>query len=238
MVEEADLQKLTIATICARGGSVGLPGKNIRLLGGKPLIVHSIEQALATTGIDRVYVSTDASDIAEVARNAGAEVPFQRPADLATNEIGKLPVLEHLVSWVEANVGEVGIIVDLQPTSPLRLPSDISAAMELLDDTTNIVITGYEADKNPYYDMIEYALDGSVKLVKQTPAAVVARQQAPKVFAMNGSIYVWRREHLSDGVWKNRPRLYVMPRERSVDIDEPLDFDIAELMISMRADRR
>lgn len=232
------MSKLTIATICARGGSVGVPGKNIRPLGGKPLIVHSIEQALATPGIDHVYVSTDAPDIAEVARAAGAEVPFQRPAHLATSEMGKLPVLEHLVDWVEANVNKVGVLVDLQPTSPLRLPSDISAAMELLDDTTNIVITGYEADKNPYYDMIEYALDGSVKLVKQTPSAIVARQRAPKVFAMNGSIYVWRREYLSDGVWNNRPRLYIMPRDRSVDIDEPIDFDIAELMISKRTDGR
>ena len=225
---------LTIATICARGGSVGVPGKNILPLMGKPLIVHTIEHAFAVPDIDRVFVSTDARSIADVALTAGAEVPFLRPAHLATSDAPKLAALEHLVAWVEQHHGPVGIIVDLQPTSPLRTPKDIRDCMQLLDDETDIVITGYEADKNPYFDMVERKENGRMGLVKSPESSVVARQQAPAVFAMNGSIYVWRRSSLNKGLWNGNPKLHVMPRERSIDIDEPLDFDIVELLMRRR----
>ncbi|MFT7493377.1 MAG: CMP-N,N'-diacetyllegionaminic acid synthase [Alteromonas macleodii] len=227
---------LTIATICARGGSIGVPGKNIRPLMGKPLIVHTIEHAFALPDIDRVFVSTDDRSIADVALAAGAEVPFLRPDHLATSVSPKLAALEHLVAWVEKHHGPVGIVVDLQPTSPLRTPKDILDCMKLLDDDTDIVITGYEADKNPYFDMVERKENGRIGLVKSPKSSVVARQQAPTVFAMNGSIYVWRRSSLSKGLWNGNPRLHIMPRERSIDIDEPLDFDIAELLMLRRRD--
>lgn len=225
---------LTIATICARGGSVGVPGKNIRPLCGKPLILHSIEQAKAARGIDMICVSTDSEEIADVVRTAGIDVPFLRPAHLATDDAPKLAALEHLVEITEKNHGPVGVIVDLQPTSPLRIPADIEDALALLDAETDMVITGYHADKNPYFDMVETDEAGRARLVKTTDGAVVARQQAPDVFAMNGSIYVWKRDTLSKGVWANSPKLHVMPRERSIDIDEPLDFDIAELLMQRR----
>lgn len=230
---------LTIATICARGGSVGVPGKNIRPLMGKPLIVHTIEQALAVPGIDRVFVSTDAEDIAEVARKAGAEVPFLRPAHLATSDAPKLAALEHLIAWVEERHGPVGTVVDLDPTSPLRALDDITTCMAMLDDGTDVVITGYEADKNPYFNMVERKGDGRIGLVKPPEGGVVARQQAPAVYSMNASIYVWRRASLGKGLWNGNAKLHVMPRERSVDIDEPLDFDIVELLMERRhkADR-
>ena len=118
---------LTIATICARGGSQGVPGKNIRPLLGKPLIAHTIEHALTHPLIDRVFVSTDSVDIADAASAAGAEVPFLRSATLSGNDAPKHPVIEHLVDWVVTNVGSVGRIVDLDPTSPLRNSSDISS---------------------------------------------------------------------------------------------------------------
>ena len=113
---------MTIATICARGGSQGLPGKNIRPLLGKPLIAYTIEQALAHPQIDRVFVSTDSPVIAEAARKAGAEVPFLRPSQLATHNAGKIAVIEHLVGWVVNHVGPVQRIVDLDPTSPCAPP--------------------------------------------------------------------------------------------------------------------
>jgi len=226
---------LTIATICARGGSVGVPGKNIRPLMGKPLIVHTIEQALSVLGIDRVFVSTDSQLIADVASAAGAEVPFLRPDHLATNDAPKLAALVHLVDWVEEKYGPVGTVVDLQPTSPLRSIVDIENCMNMLDRDTDIVITGYSSDKNPYYDMVEYKEDGRIDLVKHPSGDVVARQQAPAVFAMNGSIYVWHRRSLYKGVWGGISKLYIMPRERSIDIDEPLDFDLVELLMERRA---
>ena len=225
---------LTIATICARGGSVGVPGKNIRLLMGKPLITHTIEQALSIPGIDSVYVSTDSQSIADVARAAGAEVPFLRPEHLATSGAPKLAALEHLVAWIEEETGPVDTIVDLDPTSPLRTLTDIETCMSMLDDDTDVVITGYEADKNPYFNMVEQKTDGRIGLVKRPKDGVVARQQAPGVYSMNASIYVWRRSSLGKGLWNGNPKLHIMPRERSIDIDEPLDFDIVELLMQRR----
>ncbi len=227
-------KSLSIATICARGGSVGVPCKNIKPLLGKPLIVYSIEQALAIPAIDKVFVSTDSATIAEVACAAGAEVPFLRPAELADSTAPKLAVIRHLVDWIEANVGMVGRITDLDPTSPLRELDDIKTCMAMLDEQTDVVITTYEADKNPYFNMVEVQPDGNIRLVKQMERNVVARQAAPKVYSMNASIYCWHRHTLNKGLWDGNTRMHVMPRERSIDIDEPLDFDMVELLLKRK----
>lgn len=226
---------LTIATICARGGSRGVPGKNIRPLLGKPLITYSIEQALAHPQIDLVFVSTDSVEIAAVANEAGAEVPFMRPRELSSHSAAKLPVIEHLVAWVVEQVGSVARIVDLDPTSPLRDASDIDACLGLLVAGVDAVITGYEADKNPYFNMVEVAGDGAVQLVKTTLGGVVARQTAPTVYAMNASIYCWHYHTLSKGLWNGRTRIHVMPRHRSIDIDEPIDFQIVEMLMRQKS---
>jgi CMP-N,N'-diacetyllegionaminic acid synthase len=221
----------TIATICARGGSTGVPGKNIRPLLGKPLIVYTIEQAQKCLGIDAIYVSTDDPGIADVARSAGARVPFLRPSELATAQAPKIPVIEHLVNAVEAQGESPTTIVDLDPTSPLRDVADIEACIGMLDEETDVVITGYESEKNPYFNMVELTEDGCAQLVKRPPTPVHGRQFAPKVYAMNASIYVWHRRTLSTGLWSGRARLYVMPRERSIDIDAPLDFLLVEMLM-------
>jgi len=221
-----------IATICARGCSTGVPGKNIRNLHGKPLIAHTIGQALACSYIDHVYVSTDDDSIAEIAREAGAEVPFKRPAELATNTAPKVPVIQHLVDHVTAAGVDVSKIIDLDPTSPLRNLTDIKGAFDLLDDKTDVVITGYPADKNPYFNMVEDKGDGSVGLVKTAHPPITSRQMAPPVYAMNGSVYVWHRATLSKGLWDGRARIFEMPRSRSVDIDSELDFEIVEKLMA------
>lgn len=221
----------TICTICARGGSTGVPRKNVRDLCGKPLIAHSIEQALACPEIDAVYVSTDDDEIAEVARRFGAIVPFKRAAEMATVTAPKLPVIQHLVAHVVASGVDVTRIVDLDPTSPLRTVADISAAIALLDAETDVVITGYEAEKNPYFNMVEVRPDGTVGLVKPLGHMVTSRQEAPEVLAMNGSVYVWHRHSLDKGLWDGRARVYRMPRERSIDIDHELDFVMVELLM-------
>lgn len=226
---------MKIITICARGGSTGVPGKNIRLLCGKPLIAWTIEQALACGLADRVLVSTDSPEIAAVARSFGAGVPFLRPAELATATAGKLPVILHLVEWVEAALGPVSRIIDLDPTSPLRDIADIHACNALLDDETGLVITGYESDKNPYFNMVEQKADGSIERVCPPATEVLGRQSAPKVYAMNGSVYAWHRHSLKASLWAaGRIRLHVMPRERSIDIDHPIDFDMVELLMNRR----
>lgn len=219
----------TIATICARGGSKGLPGKNIRPFAGRPLIEHSIAHALACADIDGVYVSTDDERIAGIARDAGAQVPYLRPAQLATDQAGKLPVIEHLVAHLEAAGDSIARIVDLQPTSPLRESADIANALRARPDA-DLVLSVSEAGDNPYFNLVEPGADGWVHLSKGQGQA--RRQDVPPVYALNGSIYVWRRAGLAHaaahGMWSVTAGVYVMPRWKSVDIDTIEDFEYGE----------
>ena len=219
----------TIATICARGGSKGLPGKNIRLFAGKPLIVHSIEQALACPSIDAVLVSTDDAAIAEIARAAGAIVPYLRPAELASDTAAKLPVIEHLVRHLEHGGQHIARIVDLQPTSPLREPQDITQALSACPHMP-LTVSVRQAQDNPYFNMVERGADGRVALCKGKGS--VRRQDSPAVYAFNGSIYVWHRAALAqaavDGLWSVELGVYEMPLWKSVDIDDLDDFEYAE----------
>ena len=223
----------TIATICARGGSKGLPGKNIRPLLGKPLIVHSIEFALAHAAIGAVYVSTDDPAIADIARAAGARVAYLRPPELARDDTPKLPVIEHLVAHLEQSTGaSVERIVDLQPTSPLRHAADLDACLARADaaDAPDLVLTAFDSGFNPYFNLVEPRPDGCVHISKGD--GLGARQAAPPVWALNGSIYVWRRAALAHaarhGMWSVRVAAHVMPASRSVDIDTADDFAAAE----------
>lgn len=223
----------TICTICARGGSTGVPRKNVRELCGKPLIAHTIEQAQACGDFfSGIYVSTDDDEIAQVARDYGAIVPFKRPAHMATKEAGKGQVIVHLVEHlVEAGV-PVTRVVDLDPTSPLRIPQDIMGTAAMLDADTDVVFTGYKSDKNPYFNMVEAKSDGNIRLVKTPEGSVLSRQAAPPVYAINGSVYVWHRHTVAGGLWSGRTKLYEMPHERSVDIDAEIDFKLVELLMT------
>lgn len=225
----------TICTICARGGSLGVPRKNVLPLEGKPLIGWTIEQALAAPSIDAVYVSTDDDEIASVARRFGAEVPYRRPAVLSGPTAPKIPAIQDLVETIERSDTLVERIVDLDPTSPLRTVGDIEAAIALLDSETDVVITGYKAEKNPYFNMVERKPDGNIDLV-MAGSGVTSRQTAPPVFSMNASIYVWHRSTLDVGLWGGRTRLYEMPRERSVDIDSELDFVLVQMLMRQRTE--
>ena len=170
--------------------------------------------------------------IAQVARDFGAHVPFLRPADLSTPTAGKLPVIQHLVEWVETNMGSVNSIIDLDPTSPLRDVMDIQTCFDMLDPQTDVVITGYLSDKNPYFNMVELKANGFYERVCQPTNEVLGRQAAPAVFAMNASIYAWHRRSLSSSLWNSKKiRLHTMPRERSIDIDHDIDFDLVELLM-------
>lgn len=219
----------TIATICARGGSKGLPGKNIRVFAGRPLIAHTIEHALACADIQGVYVSTDDAVIADAARAAGATVPYVRPGELSTDTAGKLPVIEHMVAHLERQGERIARIVDLQPTSPLRESADIGAALRANPDAQLVASVGETAD-NPYFNLVEQGSDGLVRLSKGDGAA--RRQDVPPVYALNGSIYVWQRAALAQaavhGMWSVAVVPYVMPRWKSADIDTLEDFDYAQ----------
>ena len=228
-------QGRTIATICARGGSKGLPGKNIRPFAGRPLIAHTIAHALACEQIDAVYVSTDDARIAAAARAAGATVPYLRPAELATDEVGKVPVIEHLVAHLESTGERIARVVDLQPTSPLRVSADIAAALAMRPDA-DLVVSVCEAADNPYFNLVEPGADGWMHLSKGHGG--VRRQDVPPVYALNGSIYVWQREALAraavQGMWSVKIATSLMPRGRSVDIDTLEDFEYAEWLYGRR----
>jgi len=228
-----------LCTICARGGSKGIPNKNIKPLLGKPLIAHTIETALNSKWIDRVVVSTDSEKIAEIAKEYNAEVPFMRPAELSTDTAPKLPVIRHLVSnYLESNTFKPDFVIDLDPTSPLRIEDDIDQAMQMIskDENCDSVITGYHSDKNPYFNMIEIDKNGFAQLSKKnTGKPITSRQEAPPVFSMNASIYIWRTSVLMTrkNIIEGRVKFFEMPRSRSIDIDHEIDFMIVENLMKI-----
>jgi CMP-N-acetylneuraminic acid synthetase len=221
-----------ICTVCARGGSKGLPQKNIRPLCGKPLIAYTIEQALAANIFEGIYVSTDCDKIAKIAEEYGAIVPFRRPEDLASDSAGKIPVIEHLVNYIEKGSYTPDIVVDLDPTSPLRNVEDIINTVNMLKKNVDVVITGFLSNKNPYFNMVEKKRDDFVRLSKESSELYVSRQTSPAVYSMNASIYVWWRDALKKGIWGNKNvAFYEMPLERSIDIDSYLDWKIVEQLM-------
>lgn len=225
-----------VCTICARGGSKGVKGKNVRQLHGKPLIAYSLEQARAAGLFEAIAVSSDSDLILDIARQWGADLLIKRPDELATDQAAKLPVIRHCVAEVEREFGyQFDTTVDLDATSPLRYVEDIRAAVTLLEQSSaDNVITAMPSRRSPYFNLIELDADDNVSLSKPLPTAVVRRQDAPQCFDMNASIYVWRRPVLfsSDAIFNPRTRLYVMPEERSIDIDSELDFSFVEFIMS------
>lgn len=225
-----------LATILARGGSKGVPGKNVRALAGRPLIAHTIAHAFESGLFDAVAVSSDDPAILDAARAAGVTETVTRPAEMATDEAGKLPAIRHCVADMEARTGaDFDVVVDLQPTSPLRTPQDICDAVAMQERLgCSNVISGTEAAASPYFNLVEEQSDGSVALSKRLAGDVLRRQDAPRCFALNGAIYVWRRDALmtSESLWFADTHLFAMPPERSVDIDTEFDFDLAELLMA------
>jgi CMP-N,N'-diacetyllegionaminic acid synthase len=228
-----------LCTICARGGSKGVPGKNVRDLHGRPLIAHSILQARASGAFDAIAVSSDDEDILAIARDHDVEVLVRRPDELASDVAGKAAAIAHAAEAAEAATAtRFDTLVDLDVTSPLRLPEDITAAIALLEagDADN-VITAAPARRSPYFNLVELDAEGHVHLSKPLPDAVLRRQDTPRAFDMNASIYVWRRDvFLADPkVFYDRTLLYEMPEERSVDVDSELDWLIVEHLFARRA---
>jgi CMP-N,N'-diacetyllegionaminic acid synthase len=225
-----------ICTICARGGSKGVPGKNIHPIAGKPLIAWSIAQAHASGLFDLVVVSSDSAEILAVAMSAGADLAIKRPPEMANDTAGKVPAIAHALNAAETHLGrKAQVLVDLDATSPLRDVADIIGAVALLESTgASNVITGAPARHSPYFNLVEARADGSVGLSKTLPTAVLRRQDAPACHDMNASVYVWQRDaFLSDPrVFYPDTRLFEMPEERSVDIDSPMDLVLVELLFA------
>ena len=226
-----------LGTICCRGGSKGIPGKNIKLLNNKPLIAYTIETAMNASLLSDTIISTDDGLIASTAKKFGANVPFIRPNNLATDTASKWPVFIHALETYEKMYGvKVDYLVDMDVTVPLKNAADINGAIQkALDDTTvDVVITGYEPERNPYFNMMEISADGFAEIVKKGEQPIVRRQDAPEVYSLTPAAYVVKKsalynfEHWS----KARCKIYPMPRERAVDIDTTIDFKIVEFLMN------
>jgi CMP-N,N'-diacetyllegionaminic acid synthase len=230
--------QITTCVIGARGGSKGLAGKNIRPLLGKPLIGWSIEQALKCPEIDRVVVSTDSDEIAAVAREFGAKVPFMRPSELANDSAGKWGVWQHAVDACDLYFGDrMGLYVDLDCTSPLREVSDISAAIAQYRATSaDAVFSVCEARKNPYFNMLEYD-NGNLRICKELSQPIVRRQDAPRVYEHVASIYVLSPDFLrrGTGLLSGRAQGYDIGAAKSLDVDSEFDFELIEFLMNKRA---
>ncbi|MBF0483581.1 MAG: acylneuraminate cytidylyltransferase family protein [Candidatus Omnitrophica bacterium] len=223
--------KKIIAIIPARGGSKGLPQKNILPVAGKPLIAYSIEQALACPYIDQVLVSTDSAEIGDIAKKYGAEVPFLRPAHLALDKSSTMDVLLHAVTFLEEHGEKFEVMVLLHVTAPLRSVDDISNSISMLvDGDYDDVFSVSDAHRSPYFNMVEKK-DHFYAPVISTD--FVSRQQTPQVYDLNASIYVWWVEVFkrSPKVYLPKSGVYVMPKERSVDVDDAFDFFMVQCLM-------
>jgi len=230
-----------LITLCARGGSKGIPGKNIRPVNGVPLIAYSIRHAQAfakKTGAD-IALSTDSADIRAVAETFGLAIDYFRPAELATDSAGKVEVLRHLLLHEEHRRGKrYEYLLDLDITSPLRTIEDLERGFQRLqqDPKALNLFSVSPARRNPYFNMVEEGKDGYVHLSKEPGDAFLCRQHAPKVYDMNASFYFYRRAFFEDGpsgVVTERSLCHVMPHE-CFDLDDLGDFVYLEYLISQK----
>lgn len=230
-----------LAVICARGGSKGVKGKNLRDLAGKPLLAHTVEQARESGVFDWIAVSSDSPQILAAGTAAGADFAIERPNSLASDTAPKVPAIRHCAKEVERLTGAtIDTIVDLDATAPLRSLDDIKGAVAKLEQSTaGNLVTGMAARRSPYFNLVEAHPDGTVRLSKPLETPIMRRQDAPRCYDLNAAIFCWKRAALIDGgdsALAEDTILYEMPEERSIDIDTETDFAFVEFMLSGRKD--
>ena len=228
--------KTILTLICARGGSKGVPKKNIKLLGGKPLICWSIEIARQCSYIDRIVVSTDNPDIAAIAKENGAEVPFIRPSQLAEDDSPEWLVWQHAIRKLEEVENfTCDYLTVLPPTSPFRSVEDVNNSIALLDnENVDIVISVARSNRNPYFNMVELDAGSFAYLSKKPEKPVFRRQDAPAVFDMTTVLYTAKTDFVlnAGGIFDGSVKTLEIPEIRALDIDTAMDFKFAEFLIS------
>jgi len=224
-----------LCTICARGGSKGVKNKNIKPIRGKPLIAYTIEQAIASKLFEHIVISTDSDDIANIAKEYGAEVFFKRSAQMASDTAGKLEVIRDAFVRSEAHYNETyDYLIDLDATAPLRVVDDIlNSFAQFLENANDNLITAMPSRRSPYFNLVEVDKKGTVALSKTLDNSIVRRQDTPKSYDMNASIYIWKRDIILNkkSLFLEKTGLYVMPEERSIDIDSELDYKLVDLIM-------
>lgn len=232
-----------VAVIPARGGSKGVPRKNIRPLAGKPLIAYAIETALASRLIGRVIASTEDQEIAGIAREHGAEVPFMRPSELAQDDSPEWQTWQHAIRTLEQMEGgpAMDVFVCVPPTSPLRSVEDVDACIQtLVESDADLVITVRPAERSPYFNMVTLDNAGYARLVVPPDGPVHRRQDAPPVYDMTTVAYAARPQFVlqAGSMFEGRLKAVLVPAERALDIDTELDFQFAEFLLARMAARR
>lgn len=221
------------AFIFARGGSKGLPGKNIKPLAGKPLLQYSIDIALASPSIDQVFVSTDDKEIAEIARLGGAIV-IDRPVELASDTSPEWLSWRHATEWVQAQYGEFDSFISLPATSPLRNVDDVESAIDkLVTSAADICISVTPASRSPFFNMVKQTESGMVELVNKPQSEVARRQDAPAVFDITTVVYATTPGFVLNhyGIFSGKVTSVEVPKDRAIDIDDIYDFRLAEVII-------
>jgi N,N'-diacetyl-8-epilegionaminate cytidylyltransferase len=224
-----------VCVIFARGGSKGLPRKNLVPLAGRPLIAWSISMAQLCPSIDRVVVSTEDDEIARVAEAWGAEVPFRRPPELAADNSPEWLAWRHAVQTLDGAPGArpIDLFVTLPPTSPLRAVEDVEATIaKVRDEAFDMAITVRNAARSPYYNMVKLAEDSAASLVIAPDKALHRRQDAPRVYDITTVAYATRPAYMMAhlGLFEGRVGAVVVPEERALDIDTPLDLRVGEAL--------
>ena len=226
----------TFAFVFARGGSKGIPDKNIRVLAGMPLLAYSLKVASEVPEIERCFVSTDSDKIASVAMSFGATV-ILRPQELATDESNEWLAWRHAVDWVVSRGFEFDRFVSLPATAPLRSASDVIECLSKLNDEIDIVVTMTPAQRSPWFNMVKADYAGYISVLIQNDAGgVVRRQDVPTVFDLTTVAYVTRPDFIrsNNGIWDGRVVGVEIPNERAIDIDTEFDFKIADYLMRER----
>lgn len=220
--------------IPARGGSKGIPGKNIKPLGGRPLIYYTIDAATSVALPDDICISTDSEEIIRVVREYGLDVPFKRPALLATDTASSYDVIRHAIDFYSQKGIDYDRVILLQPTSPFRNSMHIREAMALYDDACDMVVSVKVSHANPYFTLFEENKEGF--LAPSKSGGFTRRQDCPIVYEYNGAIYVISVESMKCGAIGNFSRIkkYIMTDEDSIDLDNPLDWILAEAVIRQK----
>ena len=225
---------MIIGHIGARAGSKGVPNKNFRMLHGKPLIDWSLDQLIASDRVDHVVVSSDAPEIYDHAIKRGCLDIGLRPAELATDTAAKWDVWQHALCEVEKQTGPADVVLDLDCTSPLRLPKDIDAGLDLFAaEAPDMVMSCCESRKNPYFNMLEMDETGALQVSKPLPDGIDARQQAPMVYDHVGLVYVVKPAYLRSAtrLFEGHVIPLIVPNERSLDVDSPFDWDLIDYLL-------
>lgn len=222
-----------LVIIPARGGSKGIPHKNIKLLYGKPLIYYSIDVARRFVPDDNICVTTDDDEIIRIVEDYGLKVPFKRPAELATDTASSNDVLVHALNYFEKKGRTFDVVILLQPTSPFRKVEFLKEAVALYDSSLDMVVSVKETSSNPYYNCFEENDQGMLSISKTSVKPITRRQDAPKVWEYNGSIYIINTKSLKEKGMShfNLKKKYVMDDLYSVDLDNMFDWKIAELLL-------